>query len=133
MFLADAIFALGIAFFLTVVFAVLGRRARSRRGLTLFFLIVFLAGWAGGVWISPVGPSWLGVYWLSFFIVGLIFALLLEGLAAFSKRSAVREKIEEIEAKEEREIEGLFNAFLLTLLVLFAVAIVIGYVFHRLR
>ncbi|HSQ79189.1 MAG TPA: hypothetical protein VLN41_01210 [Candidatus Bathyarchaeia archaeon] len=133
MFLADAIFALGIAFFLTVVFAVLGRRARSGRGLMLFFTVVFLAGWAGGIWITPIGPSWLGVYWLSFFVVGLVFALLLEGLAAFSKRSAGREKMEEIEAKEEREIEGVFNAFLLVLLIFFAVAIVIGYVFHRLK
>ncbi len=127
MVLADAVFALGIAFFLTVIFAVLGKRARSWRGLVAFFTVVFLAAWAGGVWISPVGGSVMGVYWLSFFVVGLIFALLQEGLSAFSKRAAPREKIEETEAKEEREIENLFNIFLLALLAVFIAAIVIAY------
>jgi len=128
MILADGVFALGIAFFLTILFAVLGRRARSYAGILIFFTVVFLAAWAGGVWIGPVGPRLLGVYWLSFVVVGLVFALIQEAFAASSKHAAPRERIEAIEAKEERELERIFNIFLLVLLALFIAAIVIGYI-----
>ncbi len=127
MIFAEGIFALGIAFFLTVVFVVLGRRARSGRQILVFFVLVFLAAWAGGVWVAPIGPRIMGVYWLSFFVVGLIFALLQEALAASSRRAAPRERIPEIEAKEERELANIFNIFLLVLLVLFIVVIVLRY------
>lgn len=132
MIFADAVFALAIAFFLTVIFVVLGRRARSGRRIVVFFTLVFLAAWAGGVWIAPVGPRLLGVYWLSFFTVGLIFALLQEGLAALPRRAAPRQGEAEMDAKEERELENVFNGFMIVLLVLFIAAIVIRYV-HRLK
>jgi zinc transporter ZupT len=127
---AEGIFALGIAFFLTVVFVVLGRRARSWRQILVFSVLVFLAAWAGGIWIGPVGPAILGVYWLSFFAVGLVFALLQEALAASARRAAPREPMRETEAKEERELESIFNIFLLVLLALFIIAIILGYA-HR--
>jgi hypothetical protein len=132
MILADGVFALAIAFFLTVIFVVLGRRARSWHRIIIFFVLVFLAAWAGGVWIGPVGPAILGVYWLSFFVVGLIFALLQEALAAFAKRAVPREPVSVTEAKEEHELENVFDVFLLILLVVFIAAIIIGYV-HRLK
>ena len=130
MILVEAVFALAIAFLLTVIFIALGRRARSRRGIIIFFSLVFLAAWAGGVWITPVGPRFLGVYWLSFFIAGLIFALLQEALSASRKRAVPRDTIERLEAKEGREIEQVFDIFSFILLVAFIAVIVIGYV-HR--
>ena len=128
MILADGVFALGIAFFLTVIFVVLGRRARSGRRILVFFVLVFLAAWAGGVWIAPIGSRIMGVYWLSFFVVGLVFALLQEALAASARRAAPRERIPEIEAKEERELASLFNVFLVILLALFIFVIILRYV-----
>ena len=130
MIFAEGVFALGIAFFLTVIFVVLGRRARSWHRILVFFGLVFLAAWAGGIWIAPVGPRILGVYWLSFFIVGLVFALLQEALAASVRRGAPREAVPETEAKEERELKNIFNIFLVVLLVLFIIAIILGYA-HR--
>lgn len=132
MILIEAIFALGIAFFLTILFVALGRCARSRAAILVFFLLVFLGAWAGGIWIAPVGPRLMGVYWVSFFAVGLIFALLQGALNALPRSSKPCGRIAETEAKEGREIETVFDIFLFVLLVLFIVAIVIGYL-HRLR
>ena len=132
MILADGIFALGIAFFLTILFAVLGRRARSYAGILVFFTVIFLAAWAGGVWIGPAAHRLLGVYWLAFVVAGLVFALIQEAMAAPSRRAAPKEGLEAIEAKEGRELARIFNIFLLVLLVLFIAAIVIGYI-HRSR
>jgi len=43
----------------------------------LFFLVVFLAAWTGGIWFIPLGPPIWEVYWLPYLIVGLIFALIM--------------------------------------------------------
>jgi hypothetical protein len=75
MIITESLFALAVALFLTAVFAVAGRQAKSRWRVILFSLVVFLGAWAGGIWITPVGPTILGVYWLSFFGVGLVLQL----------------------------------------------------------
>ena len=53
-----------------------------RRGLDValaamvaFFVIVFLATWAVGSWISPRGPTAFGVPWLAFLIIACVIAL----------------------------------------------------------
>jgi len=130
MILAELIFALAIALFFTLIFAVLGRTPRSWTRQALFFLVVFLAAWAGGIWITPVGRSLMGVYWMGFLVVGLIFALVLEAVAAFSSRfPRTREK--EIE-KEEEGIETAIGIFFWILFIAFVVVIILGYV-HRAR
>lgn len=133
MFLADAIFALGIAFFLTVLFVGLGRCVRSWRRIIVFFAIVFLGSWAGGVWVTQIGPRILGLYWLSFVAAGLIFALVQGALSTRPSRSARCQRPEETPGKVEQRIEGVFNVFLFILLSLFIAAIVIGYAFRRPR
>jgi hypothetical protein len=134
---ADIVFALAIALFLTVVIAVMGR-ARTWKKSILFFFIVFLAAWAGGLWITPVGPTFLGVYWVSFFVVGIIFALVLETVQAFSRSkrasgTAVPE--EEMDKKEERELESTLSVFFFILVFAFFLVIIIGYVYrlHHLK
>jgi hypothetical protein len=133
MILVESLFALAVSLFLTVVFAVIGRQAKSRRRVIVFFLLVFLSAWAGGIWITPVGPTILGVYWLSFFAVGLIFALVLEAIAAFHSRPP-QQGPEELraDAKEEHELESALNTFFWILLLTFIGAIVLGYL-HRMR
>lgn len=132
MILVEMVFALAVALFLTVVFAVIGRQAKSRRRVRLFFLIVFLGAWAGGAWLSPVGPTLLGVYWLAFFAVGLIFALVLEAVAAFAAlpddKAPTAASVAQTEKKEERAIESVLGAFFWILLLAFFGAIVLGYV-----
>ena len=124
----EALFALAVALFLTVVFAVFGRQAKTPARVIVFFLVVFLGAWAGGIWITPVGPSILGVYWVSFFAAGLLFALVLEAVAAFSARPEDPHSghVQE-DKKEEREIESVLGAFFWVLLAMFVAAIVLGY------
>lgn len=125
----EALFALAVALFLTVVFAVIGRQGRRPARVIVFFVVVFLGAWAGGIWITPVGPSILGVYWVSFFAAGLLFALVLEAVAAFSTRPAEPQSghIQE-DKKEEREIESVLGAFFWVLLAMFVAAIILGYI-----
>jgi Ca2+/Na+ antiporter len=128
MIFADGVFALGIAFFLTILFVALGRCVRSWRRILVFFAIVFLGSWAGGVWLAPVGSRTVGVYWVAFFVVGLIFALIQGVFAAHPARRASCERPEQSEPKVERELRNVFDVFLFLLLLLFIAAIVIGYI-----
>lgn len=76
--LAELLTALIVASLFTVglVWLLRARRAEARRSaLVLFFLTVFLATWAAGVWISPRGPTAFGVPWLAFLALGLIVSL----------------------------------------------------------
>jgi hypothetical protein len=130
MIFADGVFALGIAFFLTVVFVALARCVRSWRRILVFFAIVFLGSWAGGVWLTPVGSRSMGEYWLGFFVIGLIFALI-QGLRTWRRaRGSSCERADQSEPVVERELEEVFNVFEILLLLLFIAAIVIGYVHH---
>jgi hypothetical protein len=133
MILTESLFSLAAALFLTAVFAVIGRQAKTPRRVIAFFLVVFLGAWAGGIWIAPIGPSILGVYWLSFFAVGLVFSLVLEAVAAFSVRPSESQKndIQE-DKKEEREIESVLGIFFWILVLTFVGALVFGYL-RRLR
>jgi small-conductance mechanosensitive channel len=133
MIIVELLFALAVSLFLTVVFSVIGRQAKSRRRVIVFALLVFFGAWAGGIWITPVGPTILGVYWLSFFAVGLIFALVLEAIAAFHSRPARPGSSEtRMDEKEEHEIESVLGTFFWILLLAFIGAIVLGYL-HRHR
>lgn len=81
MFFVDLLFALVVALLLTAVFFAGFRRPGPWGIWWIFLLVVFLAAWAGGVWIEPFGPPLFNVYWLPFVFVGLIFALLVAAAA----------------------------------------------------
>ena len=124
----ELVFALAVALFLTVVFAVIGRQAKSARRVLIFFVVVFFGAWAGGIWLTPVGPVLLGVYWLSFFAVGLIFALVMEAMAAVSGEAGAKNaEDEKTDTKEEGEIESVMWIFFWILIGGFVAAIVFGY------
>ena len=129
MFLTELIFALAISLFFTAVFTVLSRRAKPWRYRIVFFLLIFLAAWAGGIWITPVGPVMLGVYWVSFFVAGLVFALVMEALTTLPSRRAGPSVQDE--EKEEEALEMTFSAFLWVLFLALIALVVLGYVFRR--
>jgi peptidoglycan/LPS O-acetylase OafA/YrhL len=129
MIFAELVFALAVALFFTLIFTVVVRRVRSKRRVFVFFTVVFLAAWAGGIWVTPAGPSFLGIYWLSFLIVGLIFALLFETIAVLSRP---QKWPEEEQKREAEEVEAELSVFFFILFVAFVTLIVLGYL-HRLR
>lgn len=113
------LFALAIAIVLTGIFSYLFR-LRGPWGAGWTFFLVLLAGMlAADVWISPVGPSWQGVYLLPPIFTGLLIALILA--AATPNRAPLGH------ASEERELVFVSFASFLFWLMIFAFAMMIVY------
>jgi len=132
MFLRHLLIALAVAFFMSALFILATRRHGRRKGFFWLFLIVFTATWAGGIWIIPFGPTLMGVPWLVFFLVGLIFMLIL-ALLLHQKppqnRQETLEMLEEIEQEENLDQVAYFtlSLFFWVLLCILIVAIIIRY------
>src|SRR5215471_6809262 len=58
----------------------IGRTSLDPLALFILLLILFLATWAGGIWLVPIGPRLWGVAWASFVAVGFLVALLIGAL-----------------------------------------------------
>lgn len=131
MFFLDLVCALFIGLILTVLFTGGLPRRASWVNFWFFFIIVALAAWAGGVWITPIGASRWGVYWLSFLIVGLIFALVLASSLPRrppqSRREAIKQTLDV--AKGEKQPAAVLGIFFWILVAVLLVAIISHYVF----
>ncbi len=129
MFLAELLFALLMAFLFTLIFAIGLRKTGPWASMWVFFLVVFLAAWAGGLWISPFGPAFLGIYWVPILFFSFIFAIL---LASATPPRRPEPKVETIsEVKEEEAAEKAFNALFWILLVTLVAVILLGYLARR--
>ena len=75
----DMLFAfLAALLVLAVLWAIqpaLGTGNRKWLARCSVFVVIFLAVWCGGLWISPIGPSWWGSPWLSFLLVACVLGL----------------------------------------------------------
>ena len=69
MFVFELILALVMAGFWSLIFRLIMKRRGYQKGLIWLFLLLFLGTWAGGVWLSPFGPSFYGVYWIPFIVM----------------------------------------------------------------
>ena len=133
MLLLELLVALTVALILSAFFALATRKQGARKGVSLLFLILFLATWAGGVWMKPFGPVLWGIHWLTFLLVGAVVALILAVAQSRSEPHGRQETIEMLERmKQERQVE---KAVWITLTIFFWVlvftllsAIVIRYV-----
>ena len=124
-YLLQIVFALIMALVFTAIFALGLRRRGPWSSLLVFFLIIFLAAWAGSLWFSPMGPVFLGVYWVPIVLFAFIFAAMM----AASTRPRRPPHVETIsEAREkDKTAQRAFDAFFWVLLIGFAVVIVLGY------
>ena len=98
--------ALLIALLVSALFGFALRRRIPRKGFFWFFLILFLATWAGGMWIGPFGPSFRGIFWLPFVLVAVLVGFFLAAIAPRrppSSRIETLEMLEEIEKKRRLE------------------------------
>lgn len=132
MFLIHLLIALVVAASLSLLLIPL-RRPRSAQaktttamGVLLLFFILFLGTWAGGLWITPFGPVWLGVYWMPFVVAGFFVAL----LVALTDRSSWR--IHERNGTKSDRVEraALVTAFgflFWILIMALTIAIIAGY------
>jgi hypothetical protein len=133
MLLLELLAALMVASVLSGLFVVANRKRSLRKGLFWLFLVLFLATWAGGVWMKPFGPTLWGIHWLSFLFVGLVVALILAVAQARPNPHSRQETIEMLERiRQEREMEQVawltLTIFFWVLLFTLLIAIVVRYV-----
>lgn len=128
MIIVDIVFALVIALLLVFIFAILFGIKPPGFGLATFFVVVFLASWAGGVWLKPLGSASWGSYWLPFLLVGLMAALLLAAVRTPPPEEPTVELVDQRKRKARRwaavTAMGIFFWLLIGMLLL---AIVIRY------
>ena len=132
MFLAHLLVAFLVALFSSLLLIPF-RRPRSTQakastavGVLFLFFILFLGTWAGGLWITPFGSSWLGVYWMPFVVAGLFVALLLAATDRSSRRSYERKKTDP-DHVEHAALATTFGLLFWILIMALAIAIVAGY------
>ena len=126
MFLVYLLFALLVSVLLTAIFLLGLGRKQTWRSFLIFYLLVFLAAWAGGLWVTPVGPSVWGVYWVPFLFAGLLFALLLAATAPSRRPRSLREAAEQ--ARQEEQVERAVGWLLWVLVAALVAAIIARYI-----
>ena len=122
MFIADlfaaVVFGVIVVFILSLAFGTKGPWG----SLLWFFMVVILFSWAGGVWLRPYGPIYMGVGWLPIILVGVFIAIL---LTAVSPRNPPRRfaSQKQLKAAEERKTSvDVFFWVLIFCLVLLAMS-----------
>lgn len=104
-----------------------------------FFVIVFLATWAGGLWLYPFGPELWHVHVLPFALVGVIVALVVAAklpVEPWRRESSTTGALMPIQARASEVREegataaalGGLGVFFWLLVAVLAFAIFVGYV-----
>jgi hypothetical protein len=133
MVLLELFIALVVALILSGAFALWPNPEKRKTGLFWLFLILFLATWAGGLWIRPFGPTVFGIHWLTFLLVGLILALILSITSPQRPPRGRHETLDILERiEQEKEMERFahitLNTFFWVLLGGLIMAIIIHYI-----
>ena len=147
MFLTDLFFAFVVAAVLSgLLVGVVGWRSpRHRDGalwpsLVLAFTLLVLVTWAGGSWLTPLGPALWGGYFFSFVFAGLIFALLIAALATPARdtppeardrrepptRTGIDQRTD-VATEAEPKTESMFGAFFFALVAAVLLALALRY------
>jgi len=112
-----------MALVITVFFsAVLGHKG-PWGAMWLVFVTIFLASWAGYLWINPFGPLVLGVSVAPILVVGLIFAFILAAVTIPAPRKTTQSDT----TAESSESVVAIGLFFWIVLVILLVAIAAGY------
>lgn len=95
-------------------------------GILYFFGIIFLFTAALGLLLTPMGPLFRGVPWLSIIAIGLLITLLIAELLPHHEKGVIvkREKLEELTDIEEHRLEREFGIVIIIILALLAGGIV---------
>ena len=117
-----------VIFFIALFVAVIFTYIFKNKNPWSFFLIIFLASWTAQLWIVPVGPRFLGVFWIPILTVGVFFAYILSLTLAKPEnpRKEIIEKQVGVETDEDKTSIA-FGAIFWILLLILTIAIIIGY------
>jgi len=139
MLVPDVLFSFIIALISSFAASFIISRQVPRKGFLLFFLVIFLGTWAGGIWGKTLSLSvWLRS-WFPFLISGIFAALLFSWLApqppqvnrqSVLDRKDTLEMLDEVE--QQKEVEKIahisVNIFFCVVLLLLLTAIVLHYI-----
>ena len=126
MVLVDLGFSILLALVIALLLSVgLGRRGPGPlAGILFFFIFLWLGIWAGGIWLTPVGPPLWDAPFLSFLFVALFLILLVTVLMPPSRPTKGETPVEQAEVAATGAVLG-FSFWVL--IVLLAVAIAARY------
>jgi hypothetical protein len=106
MFIIDVVMAvIVVAVCSAVVMAIVGWDGYAAGGwptAIVVFGVFFLVVWAGGIWLTPLGPDLFGsaAAWIPFIIVGFIGALCLNAVSPYRRPRTAHAVDEQAQAKE---------------------------------
>ncbi|MBN2009960.1 hypothetical protein JW960_11510 [candidate division KSB1 bacterium] len=109
MLLIDLLIALFVAILFSFVF-MLGIRWERKGNVGIvppaayIFIIIFIFTWAGGIWLVPMGPRAWNIYWLPFFMVGLVVTLMLMTILPQNRENS-SSTIELVNKEKEKRVE----------------------------
>jgi hypothetical protein len=130
--LVDPVIAFAVAIALTSIIILFLRRKPLGGGVAGLFVLIFLATWAGGLWLRPFGPLWSGIAWLPFVVIGILLFLL---FSATHNPAPPRNRHETLDyfkkVREEEEVEEVayqsLNIFFWVLISILLAAIILRY------
>jgi hypothetical protein len=132
MILVDLLIALTVASLLSAFVFFLLRRTGPRASFPLLLLAIFLATWAGGVWLAPIGRPVRGVYWLPFLMAGIVFALFFAAVMPPERpeeQESTIKLVTEAQKKARERTERLTMGILFSLFAaVLAIAILLRYI-----
>jgi hypothetical protein len=120
------LFALFFAVTFTAILAGIFGMRGPWGSIALLFAVIFLVTWAGGLWLSPLGPGLYGSYWLPFLLAGLFISLILAAAVAPPPREKLATR-EEARRVEDRAALGALGLFFWVLMGALIVAIAYRY------
>ncbi len=127
--MVEILVALLLAFI--VIWGVLAAAGeRGGWGIWPVFLLLFGIIWAGGLWLTPVGPPVVGIYWLPFVMVAVFIGLFWAAMPPPPRRTGMgRTAASAWERDTSATAAGLGMLFWI-LLVGLAMAALVRYVWH---
>jgi hypothetical protein len=120
------ILVLIVTILVSVVFSMGFKSKGPWDSIFLFFIILFLGVWAASVWIKPIGPSIMGVYWAPILFATLIMTIFLAA-ATPRRRDGNNQPPSPEGQKNIKRGKRIINIFFWVLVVMLAVLIFLGY------
>lgn len=127
MILLHILFTIFFSVSVILLFTTLFRTKGPWNNLALFFIVIFLSTWAGGIWLYPFGPYLWGITWLPFLLAALFVSVLLIAVSPPSEETTVELVNQKKRKAKEKMINKSVSVFFVILIVVLIAAIISRY------
>jgi len=124
MILLHFLFTIFFSAMAVLLFTTLFRTKGPWNNLVLFFIVVFLSTWAGGIWLYPFGPYLWGIPWLPFLLAAFFITVLLIAVIPPPEGTTVELVDQKKKEAEKKMINKSFSAFFVIVIIALVVAII---------